>query len=517
MYRRSSDSPRKNGVVFTPPAWAHWVIARYQLLAKWRAGAILLDPTAGTGNFLGSLIRSAQQADVTITPEMLARLYGIEKNRDYVAQFLASIHDEFGLHFPRANFLQDDFLFSRRAIKADILLGNPPWQNFTCLPDDYKERTKPLFVKYGLVGNQRSILLGNSRVDIAALIISKALCENLSPGGEAYFFIPLSLLLNDGAHACFRSYNTCGIPFCIHEVFDFKNEDAFGRIGTRHGLAAFRRDRQQSFPITYFVRGPGDSWEARRAWPLALANDPLLVSAGNGLPPDEGGWPRITVDKTALPRQGINTCGANAAFFFDSLRDLDGETVEVENPRSGPVHLPRELLYPLISNDNFKNGPGKAHKYVFLPYDAGSGRPLPQAALAERSPLAWRYLLSLQSRLEQRKGVLINAWIKKGCWWALLGVGPYSFAPYKVVWQAYGKRCFAPRLFGSIPLGLWQANQALQAYMPFADEAEAVRVLEALRAPLIEELLRRQQMEGTCNWAQPGRIRKFLEPCDLPD
>jgi hypothetical protein len=44
----------------------------------------------------------------------------------------------------------------------------------------------------------------------------------------------------------------------------------------------------------------------------------------------------------------------------------------------------------------------------------------------------------------------------------MLAVWSYNFSPFKIVWQAYGKNFFAPKIFAQN----WQANQSLQAFMP---------------------------------------------------
>ncbi len=64
-------------------------------------------------------------------------------------------------------------------------------------------------------------------------------------------------------------------------------------------------------------------------------------------------------------------------------------------------------------------------------------------------------------------------------------------------------------MFSSESGKLWQPNQALQAFIPLESEKEAVEIAEKLNDPLIEKFLKDQGMEGTCNWAQPGRMMKF--------
>ena len=92
-----------------------------------------------------------------------------------------------------------------------------------------------------------------------------------------------------------------------------------------------------------------------------------------------------------------------------------------------------------------------------------------------------------------------------------LGVGEYNFAPFKVVWEAYGKTNFRPRIFGSHNGKPWQANQAMQAFIPCCSLAEAEELLDQMENSNIESYLKSLSVEGTCNWAQPGRIKRFLQ------
>lgn len=101
---------------------------------------------------------------------------------------------------------------------------------------------------------------------------------------------------------------------------------------------------------------------------------------------------------------------------------------------------------------------------------------------------------------------MLNSLISRGYWWALLGVGEYNFYPYKIVWEAYGKSTFNPTLFQQD----WQANQALQAYIPMKTKKAAVAILAQLSSGELQDYLGSLCMQGTMNWAQPGKIKKFV-------
>ncbi len=484
------------GNIFTPPEWAEFAIRRFGIFDRWMAGASVFDPTMGSGNLLAALIDHGIKQGYAIGHLPTDRLYGNELNREYYKKALSFFSEKYGLDMS-GRYTNADIL-DLPPRRFGVIFGNPPWQNFTDLPARYKEKVKAAFIAYGLTGDRRSLLLGGSRIDLAALVIQRAIKDFLSEGGDAYFFMPLSLLLNDGASRYFRNYRSGGVRFAPVKVYDLEGLEVFPGISTRAGLVHFKRDREPSFPIPYEQYQDG-AWKSHHARPLLHPADPLSVLRSAEHDPLAGFRP-VVVGKASVPRQGINTCGANDLFFFDRCEQVDEDTCIV----NGGITLPSRYLYPLLTSGNFKEEQLTPRKWVLLPY-TGRGRPLEPEQI-KKETLLWNYLIAHEQRLKERRGSLIGARIRRGYWWALLGVGPYNFMPYKVVWEAYGKKRFRPRLVE----GRWQVNQSLQAYIPLPTRGEAERVLEQLRQPAVENYLLSLKMEGTMNWAQPGRIRRLL-------
>lgn len=380
----------------------------------------------------------------------------------------------------------------------DLIFGNPPWQNFVDLPKNYKQKIKEYFLNYDLVGNSQSLLLGGSRIDIAALVIQIAVKDFLKNNGEAFLFAPLSILLNDGANQHFRTYKVNDTPFSLVKVYDFNDVDVFNGIATRYSLIHLKRDIASTFPIP-FERHEKGKWLSLLAKPLFHLTDPLSIydidseNILNDIVP-------IEIDKESVPRQGINTCGANKIFFFESYKEIDDANCLVNES----ITLPKKFVFPLITSKNFKDDSINPRKWVLLPYHS-NGRPL-ELSVLKSYPNLYQYLFKHQEELRHRKGIMIGSWLKKGYWWALLGMGYYNFMPYKIVWEAYGKKEFCPLIFD----GKWQANQSLQAFIPVRTLREADRVLTELSNPVIESYLLSLKMEGTMNWAQPGKIKKLI-------
>jgi hypothetical protein len=478
------------GEVFTPMEWAKWLLLKYGVFESWRDGATVCDPTAGKGVFAFALLELARDSGFAVSNEMLSRLVLIEKKQSNVDIIKAIANSQFGIIFPQRSLYCADIITHTPHVRADILVGNPPWSNFTDLPDLYKEKLKPYFIDAGLVPNKRSVLLGSSRTDIAALVLKITLGKILNLFGRAHFFVPLSLFTGDDAHIGFRDYKCFSSNFGVNEVYEFNKTKIFDGVGTSYCMATFTKDVVQTFPVQYFRENNND-WVKHEAVPLKAASDPWRVYI----------WGKKRVDEQVIdvrlkpnqkPRQGVNTCGANDIFIFKTV----------------PEFIDQKYLFPLATKGLWNQPSTKEEKWIFLPYNTQTGRPLNTEEIKMIN--GYDYLLEHQERLKERKGTLIGSANQKGLWWSLLGVGPYSFAPYKVIWQAYGKTDFKPIILTSIEGRAWQGNQAMHAFIPCWSLDDAERVLLALKNPQIAVLLSEMNGEGKCNWAQPGKMKKVL-------
>ena len=490
---------RQIGQVFTPLKWAEWLIDRWGIFDAWLDGAHVCDPTAGQGVFALAMLHTARRNGVPITPERLSRLTLIEIVPSHLEQFREDVKREFEIDFPMSQIFCQDVITEGHKEKYDILVGNPPWTNFNNLPTTYKEYLKPFFIQEGLVPDKQQMLLGSSRVDIAALVLKVVLGRLLKKNRTGYFYLPTSLFFGDGAHSGFRDYRVRDFgnspdayrDFAVDTVYEFSSTKVFEAIGTSYCCARFRVDTQQNFPVSYFRESDG-KWVEHKALPLKNPTDSWRVvqdldelNAGVAL--------EVKLSPEQKPRQGVNTCGANSVFIFDEK----------------PVHLPKQFLYPLATKELWRQQRVSPHKWILLPYDQQTGKPLMRCQI-EQYPTLRDYLQNVQDILQARKGTLLRAALKRGNWWALLGVGPYSFAPFKVIWEAYGRDRFHPIVLRSVEGQMWQGNQAMHAFIPCWTECDAQRIRKALENPAIPTLLRQLNGAGRCNWAQPGKIKKIL-------
>ncbi len=492
------------GRVFTPLHWACWLIEASGAFDVWRNGGTIFDPTCGDGSFLEGFVALGIKAGCLDTTS-IRRIYGNEVVTSDKTIFLDRIKDKYGIIFPEENFQCVDYFNNEVKEKFDCLVGNPPWANFTDLPELQKNNIKIIFQKYGLVSNKKDVLLGGSRADIASLVVQKSIKDNLVRGGLAAFWLPKSVFFNEGANKNFREFKIGAECYkCMHVyLFDNDRKVVFPDISTSYCAAVFKSGIEQSYPVH------AQQYVDKSSWTETLFSPPTNDHLGGW---QEKDWSqkqrnvhKLRLHANQKPRQGVNTCGANEVFIFEQAEEAGVHDLRLTNALGQVVTLPKALVFPLITRHTFR-GRKEPDRWILVPYDRSTGRPLTDQQLREYGS-AKEYLEKHRQKLISRKGVLIGSQIAKGAFWSMMGVGPYSFAPWKIVWESYGKKEFRPMKIE----GHWQGNQAMHAFIPCQNLSEADRVINSLGKMDIEAELLRHGMEGTTNWAQPGRMSRMFE------
>lgn len=145
---------------------------------------------------------------------------------------------------------------------------------------------------------------------------------------------------------------------------------------------------------------------------------------------------------------------------FQELRDLDG--IEYRKWRSGVKHdaskvmelekvldgyrnglgetwlLEPNFLYPLLKSSDLANGRLVPQRYVLITQEQISDR---TDSIAATAPKTWGYLVSHASMLDARSSSIYANRAR----FAVFGVGPYTFSPWKVAISGlYKTMCFRP-------------------------------------------------------------------------
>jgi hypothetical protein len=120
-------------------------------------------------------------------------------------------------------------------------------------------------------------------------------------------------------------------------------------------------------------------------------------------------------------RQGLKH---DAAGVMELVRDL--ESGQWRNRADEAVDVEWDFVYPLVKGTDLARSPGTAAARAVLVTQNRLGDNT--ARLAEQAPRLWGYLQSNSATFSKRKSSIYRGQPA----YALFGIGPYSFAPYKV-------------------------------------------------------------------------------------
>jgi hypothetical protein len=238
-----------------------------------------------------------------------------------------------------------------------------------------------------------------------------------------------------------------------------------------------------------------------------------LIGIVNGhLVPDVARYQKVSASEGTFPfewRQGIKH---DAAAVMELVLEESGK---LYNRLGEGVDVEPEFVYPLLKSSDLGSERPKAIQRRVIVTQRKSGEDTTQ--LRADAPKLWAYLQAHRSLFESRKSRIYLG----GPAFAMFGVGPYSFAPWKVAISGmYKKAIFrAVGPLGGRPVMLDDTcyfvptedsmSAALLAALlnsdPALDFFEAVTFYDAKR-PVTKGLLQRVNLEAVWDTADPRSV-----------
>jgi hypothetical protein len=350
----------------------------------------------------------------------------------------------------------------------DIVVGNPPWVNWESLPPDYRKRTQELWKKYGLftLSGTRA-RLGGGKKDISMIMAYVAMDRYLRDGGILAFIITQTVFKSRGAGEGFRRFNLApdtnllgdeGVPAKPVEVLrvhDLVSVQPFAGAANRTAVMVLQKGRPTSYPVPYIVwrrkeRARVNELMALRdvrpqleqtelvAEPLIRATDPWLTARKETLP---------VLRKAIGPSryrawEGSNTGGANGVYWVEVVEELPDGKLLIRNlhdvgKTEGIPALTRpvehDLVYPLLRGRDVQRWVAAPSAHIILAQNPDTRVGWPESEMRVRWPNTYAYLKEFEPLLRQRPAY--KKYFKPDDpFYTMFAVGPYTLAPYKVVW-----------------------------------------------------------------------------------
>jgi len=347
--------------------------------------------------------------------------------------------------------------------RFDIIAGNPPWINWESLPDDYRQQTAPLWQHYGLFthGGLRA-RLGSAKDDLSVLMLYVSADKYLKTKGKLGFVITQTIFKTEGGGAGFRRLKLGdGEPLRIIQVDDFSSIQCFEGATNRTAVVILQKGEPTKYPMRAYnfwrKREPGagvateaDHDEAMQLLTYAQwAARPIQKT--NQTSPWITGRPRALVhienaigEAAYRGREGSNTGGLNGALWVQiTSKRSDGHLV-ISNlwdigrneVKSITVTVEPDLIFPLLRGRDVGRWQAQPENFIVVPQDPKQpSRGYPVRKLQTELPRTYAYLLNFEKQLRSRSGFrqFFNPEIDP--FYSIYNVGPYTFAPFKVVWR----------------------------------------------------------------------------------
>lgn len=351
------------------------------------------------------------------------------------------------------------------ADKFDFVVGNPPWVNWEHLPQVYRRESENLWRQYGLFTlSGAQARLGGGKKDLSMLFVYVGMDRYLRHGGRLSFVLSQGLFKSDKAGAGFRKnyYQATEkkrVVFQVLHADDFVRVAPFKTATTRAVVVAYKKGAKTTFPIAYSywtksVRGnvPDTmSWRAARI----LLNEERQVAESLRKGDDGAQWLtgkrelieaiREAIGKSSVYQAYAGTCTwLNGVYWVEKLRDGPGDTVVISNihdvgkihvPRVDEVVLERRCLHRLLRGRDVHRWRGVPSGLMLQMNDPDLRSGWEEVTLRKDAPRTYKYLLQFREILILRSGYVKYFADKRAPFYSIHNVGPYTVAPYKVVWK----------------------------------------------------------------------------------
>jgi hypothetical protein len=393
----------------------------------------------------------------------------------------------------------------------DFVVGNPPWVNWENLDPEYKKLILPSWPPLGLFamsGRDRAF----SKEDLSVLATYSACLRFGKKETKVGLLLPQALFQSRKNSKGFRRFQLgqSGHYLQVNKTTDFSDYVAFGDAKNR--TAAFfctLSDEPTKYPVRYlrFVpekgkgasfgtyknlwAAPSDGSDATSNWALFEESEEINHSKRER--------------RTYRARTGVFTGGANAVYYVRVLgqdRDLvvlenDTERAKIKVDKQRFV-AERAYLYPFAKGRDVKQWKvfRPIEQGILLPHTVETRiKPVSPSVLNLQAPKTISYLSQHEEMLRTRASLtaIDRANVAEG-YYAMLRVGEYTFAPYKVAWR-YISKDFCCAVIGPSDICGQSKATVLQEKLisiAFSNENEAYFVCAFLSSPKVKREIERR-------------------------
>jgi hypothetical protein len=347
----------------------------------------------------------------------------------------------------------------------DFVIGNPPWIRWGYLADDYRQRTLILWRNYGLFSlSGHETRLGAGEKDFSMLFTYTSADRYLRDGGTLGFVITQEVFKSKGAGEGFRRFRLGdnGAYLKVFHMEDMVDLKPF-HAANKTSIFLMKKGEETSYPV------PVVEWRRNKGvgrippeWGLAQVRSQTSRKHLKAVPVDENrvvsSWQTAEAGELELSKRlkGKNPylarLGARVepygVFWLKFIEMRPDGLVVIENQydrgkrkvRHVRDALETKLIFPAVSGGDIIKFGIKDWFPILISQDPNKREPYPVEWMQENAPLTLAYLKQFEAVLLSRGSNVVRDLAKRTAFYAMFGIGDYSFARYRVVWKRMAQK-----------------------------------------------------------------------------
>ncbi|MDW8309171.1 MAG: N-6 DNA methylase, partial [Verrucomicrobiales bacterium] len=342
----------------------------------------------------------------------------------------------------------------------DRIAGNPPWINWSNLPDEYRHRSADVWTRYRLFEHKGlRARTGAALDDISILMLYVAADRYLKPRGKLGFVITQTVFKTEGGGEGFRRLQLGDRePLKVLQVDDFSAVQCFEGATNRTAVLILEKGRPTTYPVAYnYWRKTG-----RGNIPTDADHDEAIAHlkyaqwVATPINPHKHNSPWITGRRRALShievvvgqsdyqgRIGSNVF-TNGIYWVEVVARRPDGLVLISNlhdigkikVRNVNMAIEPDFVFPLLRGRDVERWKATPTHHIIVPQDPNDpAKGFPEARMQAQFPKTYAYFKQFEAELRKRSGFKQFFDTSTAPFYSIYNVGPYTFAPYKVVWR----------------------------------------------------------------------------------
>jgi hypothetical protein len=352
----------------------------------------------------------------------------------------------------------------RAAVPFDYVAGNPPWVLWGYLADEYRQATRRLWMDYGLFSLKgMAARLGSGEKDFSMLFTYACADAYLEEGGRLGFVITQEVFKAKGKGEGFRRFRLGehGSHLRVLKAHDMVALKPFEGAANKTAAIVLEKGPETQYPVPYVVwrkrRGAGTlDASASLAEALGLTERQELQAWPIGERTEEA-WQTTDVDRRRVLAELNGPCAYRAhigarvdpygVFLVRLLQVRPDGLLVVENMAElGKREVPSvreaiepDLMHPIVRGRDVDRWRVQPEIYAVIPQDPVKRKGYPEARMKVEWPGTYAYLCNFRDILLGRGSKVVRQLAERTVFYTTFSVGPYTFAPYRVVWQGMAR------------------------------------------------------------------------------